>query len=375
MIALKHDSDPMGNPVKALHLEDSEIDHLLLKRAVSASGLLADYVRVDSQETLVEALQSQTFDIVLMDFRLPGFTALEAWDHIRQDPQHAPCVIVSGAIGEEAAVGAIQNGISDYLHKDRISEIGRVIRRAIRVHQLEVERSDAEIRLKLSEQKTRELAQHLQTSVEEERTEISREIHDEIGGSLTALKLDLGRIKRHTTDDLVRQRLVGAEEILNQALTATQRIMQNTRPAILDQGLTESVQWLLDGYRRRTGWAASLNCELSNSTISDAIRLTAYRVVQESLTNVTKYAASASVNVEISDSGDVLTVEVKDTGPGFDTGQNDIRKGFGLKGLKERAHSVGGWLDVSSALGRGTTISLTVPLGLEPPTEEESPAA
>lgn len=375
MIALKHDSDPMGNPVKALHLEDSEIDHLLLKRAVSASGLLADYVRVDSQETLAEALQSQTFDIVLMDFRLPGFTALEAWGHIRQNPKHAPCVIVSGTIGEEAAVGAIQSGISDYLHKDRISEIGRVIRRAIRVHLLEIERSDAEVQLKLSEQKTRELAQHLQTSVEKERAEISREIHDEIGGSLTALKLDLAWIKRHTTDDLVRQRLVGAEEILNQALTATQRIMQNTRPAILDQGLTESVQWLLDGYRRRTGWVASLNCELSESATSDAVRLAAYRVVQESLTNVTKYAAHASVNVEISDSGGVLTVEVKDNGPGFDTGQNGMGRGFGLKGLKERAHSVGGWLDVSSALGRGTTISLTVPLNIKVQAEEESPAA
>lgn len=375
MIALKYDSDPMGNPVKALHLEDSEVDHLLLKRAVSASGLLADYVRVDSLATLVEAMQSQSFDIVLMDFRLPGFTALEAWDHIRRDPQHAPCVIVSGTIGEEAAVGAIQKGISDYLHKDRISEIGRVIRRAIRVHQLEVDRCNAEIQLKLSEQKTRELAQHLQISVEEERAEISREIHDEIGGSLTALKLDLAWIKRHTTDEMVRQRLFGAEEILNQALTATQRIMQNTRPAILDQGLAESVQWLLEGYRRRTGWVASMNCELSNSTISDAIRLAAYRVVQESLTNVSKYAASASVDVEISDSGDVLTVEVRDNGPGFDAGQNGMGTGFGLKGLKERAHSVGGWLDVSSVLGRGTTISLTVPLSPCVPAEEESPTA
>lgn len=363
MIALKQESNPLGYPVKVLHLEDSDTDHLLVQRALSQSGLDATITRAEDRESLLDCLRQHPFDLVLMDYRLPGFTALDAWAEISKLPNPPPCVIVSGTIGEAAAVAAIQTGISDYLHKDNLTELGRVILRALKLHEAEIGRQRAASALTASEQRLKELARHLQTSLEEERAAISREIHDDIGGSLAAMRLDLAWMKRHSQDAAMISRVESTEAMLGQALGATQRIMQNTRPAILDQGLAASVQWLTEAHGRRMGRPVSLQCQLTHAdTMPDAVRLTAYRSVQESLTNIGKYAPNADVHVELSDAGDVLTVEIRDNGPGFEPGRTTPGFGFGLKGLSERAQHAGGWLDVSSKIGKGSSITLTIPL-------------
>jgi len=363
MIALKHESNPLGNPVKVLHLEDSDADHLLVKRAIAKNGIVATITRAEDWDSLTMALRAQEFDIVLMDYRLQGFTALEAWDAISQLLVPPPCVIVSGAIGEAAAVAAIQTGVTDYLHKDKLDEIGRVMLRAIKSHQLAIDQKQAAKALEASEQRITELARHLQTSLEEERASIAREIHDDIGGSLAAIRLDVAWIKRHTKNPEMLTRLDSVQEVVGKALASTQRIMRNTRPEILDQGLSASVQWLIDAHSKRAGRQITAHCNLEHDQgLADAYRLTAYRTVQESLTNISKYAPDADVSVDLSDSGDVLTVEVTDNGPGFNVGQTRSSSGFGLKGLSERAKNIGGWLDVSSTPGKGTSITLTVPL-------------
>jgi two-component system sensor histidine kinase UhpB len=364
MIALKHESNPLGYPVKVLHLEDSDADHLLVKRALAGSHLATSITRAHDRASLIESLRDQEFDIVLMDYRLPGFTALDAWAELSKLSATPPCVIVSGAIGEAAAVAAIQSGITDYLHKDNLKELTRVVLRALKLHQSEKERQQVAAALQESERRISELARHLQTSLEQERASISREIHDEIGGSLAALRLDIAWIQRHTQGPQVLERTAAMQEMVSQALTSTQRIMQNTRPAILDQGLAASVQWLTEAHSKRVGLPVTLNCNMDNeSTLNAAARLTAYRIVQESLTNISKYAPDAEVRVELSDEGAVLTVEVTDNGAGFEMDRLEKTAGFGLKGLSERAKNIGGWLDVSSAPGRGTSITLTAPLG------------
>jgi two-component system, NarL family, sensor histidine kinase UhpB len=373
MTALQQDTESFTHPLKVLHLEDSDADHWLLKRALANSGIASHITRAETKDALIECLHREHFDIILMDYRLPGFTALDVWAELSKMPTHPPCVLVSGTIGEAAAVTAIQTGISDYLHKDHVKEIGRVVLRALKAHRNELERAQAAHNLLQSEQRITELARHLQTSLEEERAAISREIHDEIGGSLAAIKLDVAWLKRHTTDASMLLRLESMQEMVGLALTATQRIMQNTRPDILNQGLAASVQWLTEAHARRLGSVVELRCDLSLKVpLSDGLRLTAYRTVQESLTNISKYAPDASVMVELSDEGGVLTVEVSDNGPGFSAEELSKTLGFGLKGLGERAKTIGGWLDISSAKTRGTSITLTVPLSTLTPHRPEA---
>jgi len=373
MIASKHELNPWGNPIKVLHLEDSDADHHLVRRALTDSGLQTDILRVEDRAAMVTAINAMHFDVVLMDYRLTGFTAIDAWGEISQLPGAPPCVIVSGAIGEKAAVAAIQSGISDYLHKDNLGEIARVIQRAMRLHDAKMQREKALAALRVSEKKITALAHHLQTALEQERGEISREIHDEIGGALAAIRFDVAWLARHAHNDEHRSHANAAQLMVGQALAATQRIMQNTRPAILDQGLEPSVRWLIDAHRRRTGQDIIFDCRLNSTTLEDNVRLTTYRIIQESLTNISKYAPTSKVKIDISNSGGVLTAEIVDDGPGFDASHLNNTKGFGLKGLSERAVNIGGWLDIVSIPNKGTSINLVIPITSSRSDERLSP--
>ena len=233
-------------------------------------------------------------------------------------------------------------------------------------------RQRADLELGVSKQRLHELAQHLQTSVEMERAAIAREIHDDVGGSLTALKFDLAWIARHTDEPQVQARVNGALETVTLAIEASQRIMHNLRPAILEQGLVAALQWMAARFERRTG----VGCQLRTpqfareqlQMLPAGVPLVAYRTAQEALTNISKHAHATRAQVDLTVAGHVLSLEVSDNGRGLS--QEDLSKtrSFGIRGLRERAAQVGGWVDLASGPG-GTTIILSVPLSSEGDTE------
>lgn len=351
--------------MKILHLEDSELDHQLVVRALRKDGLNCTLTRVDALDEFTKINAAQGFDIILADYRLPGFTALDAWQSLQSMPVRPPFILLSGAIGEAAAVAAIQNGISDFVAKDDLRNLHRVIDRALAVFHARNAEARALQELALSEKRLAEFAQHLQSAIENERASIAREIHDDIGGSLAAVKLDLSWIARHTTAADVQEHLGTAEEMLQHAIGASQRIMMNLRPAILDQGLYPAIQWLAESFQRRTGVRTSLASNNQQLHAGKAIELTAYRTAQEALTNISKYAKCSEVKIDLSDAEDVLTLEISDNGQGISQQNLENPTAFGIRGLKERAKVVGGWLDLSTREGVGTTIILSVPLGAQ----------
>ena len=153
-----------------------------------------------------------------------------------------------------------------------------------------------------------------------------------------------------------------ATEMLQQAIGASQRIMMNLRPAILDQGLVAAVQWLAGGFAKRTGIKTTVHAAPEAGTLSKAVQLVAYRTAQEALTNIAKHADCSQVTIDLSDAENVLTLEIKDNGKGISPIELNKPQAFGVRGLHERAKTVGGWLDVSTHLGSGTSIILSVPL-------------
>lgn len=369
-----------GSSLRILHLEDSPVDHDLARLALQRAGLQFSMERVDTLEDFDRALASRP-DIVLADYQLPGFNALDAWQHVQEAglASQMPVILLSGAIGETAAVQAIQQGISDYLLKDSIGKLAHTITRALDIHQAHREREHAARELAASQQRLAELAEHLQSSIEQERSAIAREIHDDIGGALTAVKFDLAWLSRHSTSEPMDGHIRAASDMLQHALGASQRIMLNLRPPILDQGLVPALQWLADSFSRRTGIPARLQARLEGGTSSRAsreVQLVAYRTAQESLTNITKYAQCSRVDIDIAEDRAALTLEVSDNGRGIQGAELEKPKSFGLKGLQERARMAGGWLDISSQPGRGTAITLTVPMDDapdQPPNEEDNP--
>lgn len=355
-----------GQALHILHLEDSPADHALARLALQRVGMECTLRQVDTLANFEHALAAQRFDVILADYRLAGFTALDAWKLVEPLSAAPPFVLLSGAIGEAAAVDAMRLGMADFVAKDDMARLAHVITRAIEVQKARRAHAQAVIELAASQRHLAELTEHLQSSIEQERAAIAREIHDDIGGALAALRFDIAWIRRHSHDPQLQRRADTAADMLQQAISASQRIMMNLRPPILDQGLVAAVQWLTANFERRTGVPVQVRTSREHIAVPPAVQLVAYRTAQEALTNIVKHAQPRQVHVELADSEGMLTLEVSDDGRGMTPTQRDKPKAFGLKGLQERARTVGGWLDVSSQPGRGTSVVLSVPLSPTP---------
>ncbi len=351
-------------PVRLLHLEDSELDHELMLAHLRRGGLEVVTRRIESESEFFRALQHE-WDVIVSDYNLPNFSGLLALDLLKAQGRDIPFVLVSGEIGEDTAVEAMRTGASDYLLKNNLTRLVPALMHAIEAAEMRRARERADAELGASKQRLHELAQHLQTSVEMERSAIAREIHDDVGGSLTALKFDLAWIARRADDNEVLARVSGALETVSHAIEASQRIMHNLRPAILEQGLVAALQWMAARFERRTGVTCVLRTPPASACAIEqlpaGVPLVAYRAAQEALTNVTKHAQATHVEMDLSVAAGVLSLEVSDNGRGLS--QVDLAKArsFGIRGLHERARTVGGWVDLSSGAG-GTTLILSVPL-------------
>lgn len=347
--------------LRILHLEDSEDDHALAVLQLRRSGLQADLTRVDELQAF-EAALAQPWDAILSDYNLPGFTGLDALAVFRGTGLVLPFILVSGEIGEETAVEAMRSGASDYLLKQNLARLAPAVERAIEASESRRARQQADRELAASRQRLSELAQHLQTSIESERSAISREIHDDVGGSLTALKFDLAWLARRVKEPELQRRVDSALETVTHAIEASQRIMHNLRPAILEQGLVAALQWMTGSFRQRNGIATVFRTSHEAlPPLPPGVALVAYRTVQEALTNVSKHAQASRVTVDLSLSQGVLSLEIVDDGRGLDEGALAKARSFGIRGLHERAGTVGGWIDLSSS-SAGTMLMLSVPL-------------
>jgi signal transduction histidine kinase len=349
-----------ARPLRLLHLEDSELDHELTLANLRRAGSAVDALRVETKAEF-ERQFSGPWDVIVSDYNLPGFTGIQALEILRESGCATPFVLVSGEIGEDTAVHAMRHGASDYLLKSQLARLQPALMNAIAAAQERRRREAADAELASSRQRLRELAQHLQTSVENERAAIAREIHDEVGGALSALKFDLAWFERRATEPEQVQRVASALETLSHALESSQRIMHNLRPAILEQGLVAALQWMAQRFERRTGVQAQFRCRHDTVNLPVGVPLVAYRTAQEALTNISKHAQATRVVLDLSMAGQVLSLEISDNGRGLSDTDLAKAKSFGIRGLHERAGTVGGWIDISST-AQGTTLLLSVPL-------------
>jgi len=357
-------------PVRLLHLEDAELDHALVVAHLRRGGLELQVERVDTPEQFTAAL-GRPWDLVISDYHLPGFSGLDALRLLREHELRTgtgpvPFILVSGQIGEDTAVEAMRMGASDYLLKNNLSRLAGAAGNALAAAATHRARLQADRELAESRRQLSALAQHLQTSVEAERQAIAREIHDDVGGTLTALKFELDWIRRRATEPAIKDRAAAALDSVTQAIEASQRIMQNLRPAILEQGLVAALQWLTQRFESRTGITTVLRLPDPAAgpmpSLPAGVPLVAYRTVQEALTNVGKHAAATQVVVDLALTGGVLSLEISDNGRGLASADLAKASSFGIRGLRERAATVGGWIDLSSRQGRGTSLILSVPL-------------
>jgi len=212
----------------------------------------------------------------------------------------------------------------------------------------------------------RALTEHVENIREDERTGIAREIHDELGQALTALKLDVAWIGRRVgqTADVVAK-LAEMSELTDRVIASVRRISAELRPGILDDvGLAAALEWQASEFEARTGIAVRVRTDLGQARLDRGLTTTVFRIYQEALTNVSRHSRASRVEVSLAVGGGVLKLDVVDNGIGVP----DVmpRHGLGVTGMQERAKRLGGECTVTRREGDGTAVSLTVPIGGPP---------
>ncbi|HSU28901.1 MAG TPA: histidine kinase, partial [Chitinophagaceae bacterium] len=224
----------------------------------------------------------------------------------------------------------------------------------------------AEDKLKESHEEMRQLASHLQDIREEERTSMAREIHDELGQQLTVLKMDVSWLARSEgiTDPEIVQKLKGLKDLIDNTVNTVRKIASALRPSLLDDlGLVPAIEWYLEDFENRSHIKTELKKDpIPEKNISITAKTGLYRIFQESLTNVARHAEATKVYAVIENKNDILVLNIADNGRGFDMSKTAGNKTLGLLGMKERVMMLGGDFTITSQPGKGTKVSVTIPL-------------
>jgi len=214
-----------------------------------------------------------------------------------------------------------------------------------------------------AERQTRQLSQRLVATQEEERKNLSRELHDHVAQVLTALRLELGRIERGRSpaDTRLGAAVSECKLLVDKMFRTVRDLALGLRPSMLDDfGLRAALEWHARDVTRRYAVDVELNVDGEFDTLPDRHQTCVYRAVQEALTNCLRHAKPHSIQVKVAGHDDGLSVSVADDGIGFDPARR--RDGLGLRGLEERVKELDGDMTITSAIGQGTTITMHLPL-------------
>ena len=232
------------------------------------------------------------------------------------------------------------------------------------------QRKRAEENVKRSELRLRQLSAHLESVREEERKHIAQEFHDQLGQTLTALKMDLSLMERSIADEkkeISRAALIeemhSSQKLIDRGIQTVRTIMSELRPELLDQlGLVEALEWEVGKFQQRSGVVCGLTADVGDLQLDARRSIALFRLVQEALTNVSRHAQATRVDIGLRIEGDDLVLEVKDDGIGISFDAESKPRSFGLIGMRERAVFLGGNLEITGTVGKGTTIVVRMPI-------------
>lgn len=225
-----------------------------------------------------------------------------------------------------------------------------------------------EVELQRAHKLQRALTARLQTIREEERTDIARELHDEMGQSLTALKFDLAalisRLPKATARQALRERAQTISDDVDRIIKMVRRLTAQLRPGMLDDlGLTAAIEWYCAEFQERTGLKCNLRMPSADLDLTPVEATALYRIFQETLTNVARHASASKVDVWVESAADGVTLRVEDDGRGIDVPSVQGARSLGLLGMRERAESIGATFEIESESGKGTRVIVNLPRG------------
>lgn len=227
------------------------------------------------------------------------------------------------------------------------------------------ERKRAEEKLKKSSRLLRELATHLQSVREEERTTIAREIHDELGQVLTVLKIQLSLLGNKLSPDqfTLKEKVISLTDLIDQSVESVQKISSKLRPTILDElGLIAAIEWQTEEFEKLTNINCSIVLPKEDLHLSTEKSTAIFRIFQEALTNIARHSEAKKVAISLITENSILYLEIADDGKGITQEQLKDFKSLGLRGMEERAMIFGGTVSFDSIISKGTKVKVEIPI-------------
>lgn len=227
------------------------------------------------------------------------------------------------------------------------------------------ERKMVQEELGKSNEQLRDLYRRLQSAREEERTRIAREIHDEFGQTLTALKFDLSWMEKRLSPEQtpIIQKIESMSKIIGMAIHSIKKLSTDLRPGILDDfGLHAAIEWQAEEFESRTGKKCKVVLDVNDFNIDSDVSTAIFRILQETLTNIMRHASANRVELQLREEPGELIFMVRDDGKGLNLNEVNATQSYGLLGIQERAYSLGGTAEITSSPGRGTTVCVRLPV-------------
>lgn len=221
----------------------------------------------------------------------------------------------------------------------------------------------AEMALLASQEQLRALASHVESLKEEERAHIAREIHDDLGATLTAAKIDLAWIQSRLPADNpeLKDKVEDMNVLLDAGVDTARRISRRLRPSVLDHGIAAAIEWQAREFQKRTGIRCDYVCLAGEILLAPELSTTLFRIFQETLTNIARHAQARHVEVTLDQPGSTITLIVQDDGRGISIDDMNKKSSYGLRNMRERVDFVGGTFSISASAGRGTRIEVCLP--------------
>ena len=220
-----------------------------------------------------------------------------------------------------------------------------------------------EMEIRHSRTRLAELSAHIEEVKEQERTQISREIHDDLGGNLTAIKMALALLSRRlpANQPELSQKAEYVDQLVDRTIEAAHRIASNMRPGILDIGIVDALEWQADEFMRQSGILCEFESTVPEIQLQPPQSTALFRIAQEALTNIMRHAEASRVSIRLTTSKSHVQLQIIDNGKGITVADRMKPQSFGIRGMIERAHSLGGKLSFDSVPKKRNTITVVIP--------------
>jgi len=344
---------------RILVVEDNPGDVLLISDCLREQMIGVNISGAASFDELKELITDRNphYDVILLDITLPDQVGEPLIRETLQLFPYTPIIILTGYTDFEFSVRSLTMGVSDYLLKEEITPF--ILYKSILYSS---ERKKIALDLETSEKRVRSFASQLNNAIEEERSRIAREIHDEFGQQLTGMKMGLVTLEEMAANN--REMCAIVHEIqtqLDEGIGALRHIANELRPAILDKlGLAAAIEWLLSDFEKKTGAHGYLYMAQKGrlKIIDKNLSINIFRICQEAVTNVIKHAMATILQIFVKVKDSQLHINISDNGRGMPGRDQHMPLSMGLLNMQERAALIGAELSIESTPGKGTIIEI-----------------